>query len=43
VASLTSPAVSAVGGGLAAFLGACVIRLALPALARYTPADEEAD
>jgi len=43
VASLTSPAVSAVGGGLATFLGACVIRLAVPALARYTPAREEAD
>ena len=43
VASLTSPAASAVGGGLATFLGACLIRLALPALARYTPAREQAD
>jgi hypothetical protein len=43
VASLTSPAASAVGGGLATFLGACVIRLALPALTRYTPAAEESD
>jgi MFS family permease len=43
VASLTSPAASAVGGGLATFLGACVIRLVLPALTRYTPAAEEAD
>ncbi|MDN3356259.1 MFS transporter [Actinomadura sp. DC4] len=43
VASLTSPAASAVGGGVATFLGACLIRLAVPALARYTPAEEKAD
>jgi MFS family permease len=35
VASLTSPAVSAVSGGLAAMAGAAVIRLAFPAVARY--------
>jgi hypothetical protein len=34
VASLTSPAVSAVSGGLAAMLGALLIRLAFPAVAR---------
>lgn len=35
VASLTSPAVSAVSGGLAAVAGAILIRLAFPAVARY--------
>jgi MFS family permease len=35
VASLTSPATSAVGGGLAVMLGAGLIRLALPAFARH--------
>jgi hypothetical protein len=35
VGSLTSPAVSAVGGGLATVLGAGVLALALPALTRY--------
>jgi len=35
VASLTSPAISAVSGGLAAVLGAVVLRLAVPAFARY--------
>jgi hypothetical protein len=35
VASLTSPAVSAVSGGLAAIAGAAVITLAFPAVARY--------
>jgi MFS family permease len=41
LASLTSPAVSAVGGGIAVLLGAGLLRLAVPALTRYTtPADE---
>ncbi len=35
VASLTSPAVSAVSGGLATVAGALLIRLAFPAVARY--------
>jgi hypothetical protein len=35
VARLTSPAVSAVSGGLAALAGVAVIRLAFPAVARY--------
>jgi len=35
VASLTSPAVSAVSGGLAAVAGAAVIRLAFAPVARY--------
>jgi MFS family permease len=35
VGSLTSPTVSAVSGGLAAVAGALLIRLALPAIARY--------
>jgi MFS family permease len=35
VASLTSPAVSAISGGLAAMAGAAVIRLAFPAVARH--------
>jgi len=35
VGSLTSPAVSAVGGGLASLLGAGVLALAVPALTRY--------
>lgn len=35
LASLTSPAVSVVGGGLAAMAGAVLIRLAFPAAARY--------
>jgi hypothetical protein len=35
VASLTSPAVSAVSGGLAAMAGVAVIRLAFPAVARH--------
>jgi MFS family permease len=45
VGSLTSPATSAVGGGLAVMLGAGLIRLALPALARHAapaPAEEPA-
>jgi MFS family permease len=44
VASLSSPAISAVGGGLATVLGAAVIRLALPAFVRYRahPAPEPA-
>jgi len=37
VASLTSPAVSAVSGGLAAMAGAILIRLAFPAVARRDP------
>jgi MFS family permease len=35
IASLTSPAVSAVSGGLAAMAGAILIRLAFPAVARH--------
>jgi len=35
VASLTSPAVSAISGGLATVAGALLIRLAFPAVARY--------
>ena len=35
IASVTSPAVSAVSGGLAATAGAILIRLAFPAVARY--------
>jgi len=35
VASLTTPVISAVSGGLATILGALVLRLAVPALARY--------
>jgi MFS family permease len=45
IASLTSPATSAVGGGLACLIGAWLLRLAVPALARYgppVPAREEA-
>lgn len=43
VGSLTSPALSAVGGGLATVLGAGVLALALPALTRYrAPAGDEA-
>lgn len=42
VGSLTSPVVSAVGGGLASVLGAGVLALALPALTRYrAPAGED--
>jgi hypothetical protein len=37
VASLTSPGVSAVSGGLAAALGSGVIAPALPAFVRYRP------
>ncbi len=43
LASATSPTASAVGGGLATIAGAALIRLAVPALARYTPTGEEAD
>jgi MFS family permease len=40
VASLTSPAFSAVSGGLATILGAALIRLAFPAVARHdTPVE----
>jgi hypothetical protein len=42
VASLTSPTVSAVSGGLATMAGALLIRLALPAMASYHPAGEPA-
>jgi DNA-binding MarR family transcriptional regulator len=35
VAALTSPAISAVSGRLAAILGALVLRLAVPSFARY--------
>jgi hypothetical protein len=42
VASLTSPAVSAVSGGLASMLGALLIRLAFPAAAQMSsPASSE--
>ena len=43
VGSLTTPAVSAVGGGLAVVLGAVVIRLAMPALNRYDNAGARAN
>jgi MFS family permease len=44
VGSLTSPAVSTVGGGLATMLGAGVLALTVPALTRYrAPAGDEAD
>jgi MFS family permease len=43
VGSLTSPAVSAVGGGLATVLGAGVLALVVPALTRYrAPTGDEA-
>ncbi len=42
VASLTSPAVSAVSGGLATVAGAWLIRLAFPAVARYRARPEPA-
>ncbi|MGI5228728.1 MFS transporter [Actinoallomurus sp. CA-142502] len=42
LASLTSPAVSAVGGGLTVLLGAGLLRLAVPALTRYTTAGDAA-
>jgi MFS family permease len=41
VASLTSPGVSAVGGGIAVLLGAGLLRLAVPALTRYTTVADE--
>jgi MFS family permease len=37
VASLTSPAVSAISGGLGTIVGALLIRLAFPAVARHDP------
>jgi hypothetical protein len=40
VASLTSPAISAISGGLGTIAGALLIRLAFPALARYDPRAE---
>jgi MFS family permease len=43
VASVVSPAASAVGGGLATVLGAGLLRLALPALARHTSSAVVAD
>jgi MFS family permease len=44
VASLTSPGFSAVSGGLATIAGVLLIRLALPAMARYqTPSDPASD
>ena len=44
VGSLTSPAVSAVGGGLATVLGAGLIGLLVPGLVRYrAPASGETD
>jgi MFS family permease len=44
VASLTSPGISAVSGGLATLVGAVLIRLAFPALARYqSPASPDPD
>jgi MFS family permease len=42
VASLTSPAISAVSGGLATMAGAVAIRLAFPAMARYGAPGEPA-
>jgi MFS family permease len=39
VAALTSPAISAISGGLGCVAGAVAIRLAFPALARYRAAD----
>jgi MFS family permease len=42
VASLTSPAISAISGGLGTIAGALLIRLAFPALARYDPRAEPA-
>jgi len=42
VASLTTPAVSAVSGGLATMAGALLIRLAFPAVAGYRERDETA-
>jgi len=36
VAALTSPAISAVSGGVATVIGAAVLRLAMPGLARYS-------
>ena len=43
VASLTSPAVSAVSGGLACVAGAGVIALLMPALVRYRAVDPTSD
>jgi hypothetical protein len=44
VATFTSPGFSAVSGGLATIAGALLIRLALPAMARYqTPARADPD
>jgi MFS family permease len=40
VASLTSPAISAISGGLGTIAGGLLIRLAFPALARYDPRAE---
>jgi hypothetical protein len=42
VASLTSPGISAVSGGLATIVGALIIRLAFPALAHYGAQPESA-
>jgi MFS family permease len=42
VASLTSPAISAVSGGVATVAGALLIRLAFPAVARYRAPGEPA-
>jgi Transmembrane secretion effector len=43
VASASSPAISAVAGGLAAVVGAGLIALRLPAFVRYRHADEMSD
>jgi MFS family permease len=42
IGSWASPAISAVGGGVATMLGAGLLRLAVPALARYDARDESA-
>jgi len=43
VASLTSPGISAVSGGLAAIVGTAVIGLSLPAFSRYRAMDRTAE
>jgi MFS family permease len=43
VAGVTSPAISAVSGGLAAVVGAGVIALTLPAFVRYRPGADDPD
>jgi hypothetical protein len=41
VGSLVTPAVSAISGGIATVLGAGLLRLAVPALARYDARDPD--